>query len=234
MSHNVDHRGLYGDLPDDWQLVAAPEPDRGATMRPVMDHTHARGRFFWQSRWWRTGEFLVPLRADLDEPTWGLVMTELLVHHALDDDDSADAILRRAIDNLPWHLYPGLQISGSDGRLITSGCCACLGDWRDWAGVLAGKSPWLGHDPDVSARLEGETVVIRASMAIAPGIEELVVQPEVIAIPADRFRQCLGEVERELLAIAERVETWACGLTDAETARQLAEGFRTSFAAGGE
>lgn len=42
----------------------------------------------------------------------------------------------------------GLRIRDSTtGTVVTPGCCAGLEDWRDWAQVLIGNSPWLGHDP---------------------------------------------------------------------------------------
>ncbi|MCM0674158.1 hypothetical protein NCC78_05535 [Micromonospora phytophila] len=42
----------------------------------------------------------------------------------------------------------GLQVRDSTiGTVVTPGCCAGLEDWRDWAQVLIGDSPWLGHDP---------------------------------------------------------------------------------------
>lgn len=206
-----------------------PPPDPGARLEAVMDHTHARGFFPWPSRWWKTGEFLIPLRADLDDPTWGLVMVELFAHLGDDDDFTAQAVLRRALEKLPWSLFPGLQVVSSDGRIITSGCCSNLSNWRDWGHVLEGKTGEFGHDPFASAELRGDLVVVRSQMPIALGEEELVEAPDVVVIPVEQYRATLGDVERELSAVAERVGSWSATLTDTTTGDALEQGFRTSF-----
>jgi hypothetical protein len=42
----------------------------------------------------------------------------------------------------------GLQVRDSTtGTVVTPGCGAGLEDWRDWAQVVIGDFPWLGHDP---------------------------------------------------------------------------------------
>ncbi len=212
----------------DWPGLM-PASDPGARLEAVVDHTHARGFFPWRARWWKTGEFLIPFRADLDEPTWGLVMVELFAHLGDDDDFTADAVLRRALQKLPWSLFPGLQAVGSDGRIIISGCCSNLSGWRDWFAVLEGHMGEFGHDPLVTAELRGADVVIRSQMPLAPGETELVEAPDVIIIPRDRYRESLEELASELGAIAERVGTWGADLTDAATGAALADGFRASF-----
>lgn len=213
-----------GDWPD--QLPAA---DPGARLEAVVDHTHARGFFPWRARWWKTGEFLIPFRADLDEPTWGLVMVELFAHLGDDDDFTAEAVLRRALQKLPWSLFPGLQAVGADERIIISGCCSNLSGWRDWIDVLDGRAGEFGHDPLVTAELQDGNVVILSQMPVAPGETDLVEAPDVMVIPSDRYRASLEELERELSAIADRVGTWGAGLTDAGTGAALADGFRASF-----
>ncbi|SBT41388.1 hypothetical protein [Micromonospora auratinigra] len=42
----------------------------------------------------------------------------------------------------------GLRLHDSaTGATVSPGCCAGLEDWRQWADVLTGGAPWLGHDP---------------------------------------------------------------------------------------
>jgi hypothetical protein len=42
----------------------------------------------------------------------------------------------------------GLQVCDTNaGIAVMPGCCAGLEDWRDWAQVFTGDSPFLGHDP---------------------------------------------------------------------------------------
>jgi hypothetical protein len=51
----------------------------------------------------------------------------------------------------------GLQVCDSDtGVVVVPGCCAGLGNWRDWTQVLAGAPPWLGHAPDPEIEVLGE------------------------------------------------------------------------------
>jgi hypothetical protein len=51
----------------------------------------------------------------------------------------------------------GLQVRDSTvGTVVTPGCCAGLEDWHDWAQVLTGDSPWLGHDPGPEVEFVGD------------------------------------------------------------------------------
>ena len=53
----------------------------------------------------------------------------------------------------------GLQMDDPDaGVVVVPGCCAGLEDWRDWALVLTGGSPWLGHDPGPKVDVLGENL----------------------------------------------------------------------------
>lgn len=53
----------------------------------------------------------------------------------------------------------GLQVSETNtGTVVVPGCCAGLEDWREWAQVVTGGSPWLGHDPGPEVEVIGGDV----------------------------------------------------------------------------
>lgn len=55
----------------------------------------------------------------------------------------------------------GLQLIDTvTGTAVVPGCCAGLEDWRDWAQVLAGGSPWLGHDPGPEVEISDEDLLV--------------------------------------------------------------------------
>lgn len=228
--------------PSAWLGPTVPDTVRPATSFPVqttfrieavVDHSHARGVFPWMSRWWKEGEFLIPLRADLDDPTWGLVMTELFVHLADDEDDTAVEILRRALEKHEtggqrWTLFPGVQFVGEDGALITPGCCAALNRWwtlRDSPGDFL-----LGHDPHVTATVEGGLVSVRSAMPASPESTELMAEPDYLVTSRETWDAALDTLASELDAVASRVGSWAMSVgCDGELASRLESVFRSEF-----
>ena len=49
----------------------------------------------------------------------------------------------------------------STGTEVVPGCCSGLDDWREWTGVLVGRSPWWGHDPSPEVEVVGDDVRCR-------------------------------------------------------------------------
>ena len=54
-------------------------------------------------------------------------------------------------------LAGGVRVADTTtGLRIEPGCCFGLENWRDWAGLLDGEVPWLGHSPEPGVeRAEG-------------------------------------------------------------------------------
>jgi hypothetical protein len=72
-------------------------------------------------------------------------------------DEIVDALLTEEL----LIVAGGLQLLDTvTGTAVVPGCCAGLEDWRDWAQVLIGGSPWLGHDPGPEIEISNEDVRI--------------------------------------------------------------------------
>jgi hypothetical protein len=122
-----------------------------------------------------------------------------------------------------------MQVLGSGGVIITSGCCANLAHWRDWERVLDGRKPRLGHDPEVEARLVDGAVIVESATIVEHTDGSLRERPDTIVIPVGRYRAALDEAEAELDRIATRVGAWATKLASAEMGAEMEAGFRASF-----
>lgn len=109
----------------------------------------------------------------------------------------------------------GLRLTDTvTGAVVVPGCCAGLEDWREWADVLKGTSPWLGHDPTPEVEI---------------GVDELRVwqdcgtyrrAAESVVVPRSLFPGLLNGVHRDLVDFLSRVQTWTerIGLGDSGTA----------------
>lgn len=168
---------------------------------------------------------LAELRSDADELTFGSILGETLTG-CCDLGELENTLQNRIHQFLGVeaesegsgglvHLYPGLKVVGSDGTEVSSGCCACLEDWRDWYGVLRGESPFGGHDPSAYAFLEGEVVVVR----LEPGMSLL--PPSEIRMPVARYVGQLDAVGVELQRWLERVGRWIAANSDDESAARI-------------
>ncbi|MDP9794469.1 hypothetical protein J2S43_002981 [Catenuloplanes nepalensis] len=95
----------------------------------------------------------------------------------------------------------GLRLTGG-GTTIVPGCCAGLESWRDWALVLRGETPWLGHDPHVAATL-GEDGIIRVRQDAG--------EPDSVHVdvPAAVFLDLLEGVRADLTGFLGAVRAWA-------------------------
>ncbi|MCG5454632.1 hypothetical protein PSH03_003792 [Micromonospora sp. PSH03] len=93
------------------------------------------------------------------------------------------------------------------GTVMTPGCCAGLEDWRDWAQVLIGDSPWLGHDPgpevefvsdDLRLRQDGGETRHRGRWA---GVH--------VDLPQSALPGLLIGVQRDLVGFFDALSGWA-------------------------
>lgn len=85
---------------------------------------------------------------------------------------------------------------------MVPGCCAGLEDWREWAEVLTGSSPWLGHDPTPEVEIgANELRVWQDSGANRRAAESVVVARSLLP-------DLLNEVHRDLVGFLSRVQVW--------------------------
>ncbi|MEU4689394.1 hypothetical protein [Actinoplanes sp. NPDC023714] len=98
----------------------------------------------------------------------------------------------------------GLRVADSrTGAVVTPGCCAGLEDWRDWATVLDGGSPWLGHSPDPAVEVAGD--VIRVWQDGGAGRR----RSARVDIPRADLPVLLDGVQRDLAAFLEVLAGWS-------------------------
>ncbi|MEV0549081.1 hypothetical protein [Nocardia salmonicida] len=97
----------------------------------------------------------------------------------------------------------GLRLTDTiTGAVVVPGCCAGLEDWREWAEVLTGSSPWLGHDPTPEVEIgANELRVWQDSGANRRAAESVVVARSLLP-------DLLNEVHRDLVGFLSRVQVW--------------------------
>ncbi|MCX4753598.1 hypothetical protein [Kitasatospora purpeofusca] len=97
----------------------------------------------------------------------------------------------------------GLRVTDSiTGTTFLPGCCAGIGEWRDWFGVLDdGGATWFGHNPVAQVERAGDTVRLLLDAELDDG--------PVIELPAAEARRLLAGVERDLTAFHALAAEWA-------------------------
>ncbi|PZG18520.1 hypothetical protein C1J01_14810 [Nonomuraea aridisoli] len=83
------------------------------------------------------------------------------------------------------------------GARILPGCCCGLESWREWADVLHGESPWLGHGPDTDLEHTGEAVRLRQEPS------------HQVELPLADLPGLLSDVHAGLRGFLELVGAWA-------------------------
>ncbi|MEV0758936.1 hypothetical protein [Nocardia sp. NPDC050435] len=121
-------------------------------------------------------------------------------------------------------LCGGLRVTDTvTGAVVTPGCCAGLEDWRTWAAVLGGRSPWLGHDPTPEVEI---------------GVEELRVwqdtgahrrAAESVVVPRPLLPGLLNGVHRDLVAFLPLVRRWADRIGLGDNGSTLVEAIDRDF-----
>ncbi len=146
-------------------------------------------------------------------------------------DTTIDAVLLPFLEDEmePSHLMPGLRVIASDGRTITSGCCCCLGEWREWLDFLEGKRIWLGHDPSPGILLDGAAVRIWSDYSL-----EDQSQAFEIALPVYHYVQELEAMRLGLVAFGERIEAWLVRSVGREIASRMHQKFERDFSISGD
>jgi hypothetical protein len=101
----------------------------------------------------------------------------------------------------------GLQVADtSAGTVVVPGCCAGLEDWRDWAQVLTGDSPWLGHDPGPEVEVVGDD--LRVWQDCGPNRRHGHWAGIHISMPRSAFPELLMNVQRDMVGFLGALTAW--------------------------
>jgi len=132
----------------------------------------------------------------------GSVFAQLVDYNRIEGQDIG--ALQDGIVGAERLILPGgLQASlGSDE--INPSCCCGLECWREWERVLAGGSPWLGHDPAPWVESSGNLVRVWSNGALDQAPDAF-----SIAFERPRFEAELDRAAQELRAFLERSAEWA-------------------------
>lgn len=97
------------------------------------------------------------------------------------------------------------------GVAVVPGCCAGLEDWREWAGVLTGGSPWLGHDPSPEVEI-GDDGGLRVWQDGGPNRYRGRWAGVQVVLPRPALPGLLRRVRQDLAGFLVRVRQWVeCG-----------------------
>lgn len=107
----------------------------------------------------------------------------------------------------PLIVAGGLQVHDTDtATTVIPGCCAGLEDWRDWAQVLEGISPWLGHDPGPEVEfLDGR---LRVWQHGGPERHQGRWATVYIDVPRSVMPSLLAGVQRDLVSFLNALRVW--------------------------
>ncbi|GAA4587012.1 hypothetical protein BJY16_008100 [Actinoplanes octamycinicus] len=86
------------------------------------------------------------------------------------------------------------------GMSVHPGCCAGLEDWRCWAEVAAGESPWLGHSPEPRVQVLDRHLRVWQD---APG------RGDHVDVTGAELRRLLLGLQRDLVAFLDVLRAWA-------------------------
>lgn len=116
----------------------------------------------------------------------------------------AEERIRLLLDTEKLIASGGLRVRCTEtGITVNPGCCCGLEDWREWADLPNGGTPWLGHSP--SPRIEradrvlrlwpdgGDSPMTPAGPAVEIGMESL---PGILRSVQQALREFVGSAER--------------------------------------
>jgi len=102
----------------------------------------------------------------------------------------------------------GLRIEDTGtGMVVVPGCCAGLEGWREWALVLDGGVPWLGHDPGPEVEVVGEA--LRVWQDGGPDRQRGHWAGRHVDLPRSALPQLLRAVQRDLVGFLDALAGWA-------------------------
>ncbi|MFG3558598.1 hypothetical protein ACGGAQ_29905 [Micromonospora sp. NPDC047557] len=174
------------------------------------------------------GSWLV-LNASCADDQVGLVVAALASRIEVQPPGGRDDVLDALLAEDFLIAAGGLQVRDrTNGTVVTPGCCAGLEDWRDWAQVLIGDSPWLGHDPGPEVEFISED--LRVWQDGGPNRYRGRWADVHVDLPHRALPRLLNGVQRDLVGFLNALTGWAtrAGLQQRGTA--LVEAIDDSFA----
>lgn len=101
----------------------------------------------------------------------------------------------------------GLQLVDTvTGTVVVPGCCAGLEDWREWAQVLTGGWPCLGHDPSPEVEACGED--LRVWQHGGPNHQQGRWAGINVVVPRRLLPDLLSKTQQDLVGFLAALEAW--------------------------
>jgi hypothetical protein len=168
------------------------------------------------------------LKADCTDEEVGLFVAALA--HRLDVESPAGRA--EVVDTLLAEevliLAGGLRLLDTlTGRAVVPGCCAGLEDWRDWAQVLTGGSPWLGHDPGPEVEVTDDE--LRVWQDGGPNRHHGPWAGVNVAVPRPLLPDLLRNAQQDLVGFLAALEAWTTRIELGESGTALVEAVDQHF-----
>ncbi|WP_330276892.1 hypothetical protein OG205_15240 [Lentzea sp. NBC_00516] len=149
-----------------------------------------------------TGGDTVALSARMSREEFDAALVAIADYGADDDAVFGPELLRALLDEEMIIMAGGVRVSDTaTGVRIEPGCCVGLENWRDWADLLDGKEPWLGHSRPPGVEFAQDVVRLwpQDEHRYGPACE----------IPAADLREHLEGVRQDLIGFLGLVREWA-------------------------
>ena len=148
---------------------------------------------------------MIRLSADTNPEEIGLIILQLADYN----DASISAGAQETIDQILGLeravLSGGVQAHYEGQGTISPSCCCGLEDWHEWLDFLqTGHSPWMGHDPWPTLEKRDNIVRICSDKQSRKCF--------FLESSYSHFKTQLKQVEKDLMAFAYCLETWAKNL----------------------
>lgn len=140
-------------------------------------------------------------------------------------DEVVDTLLAQEVLVVPGGLRP---VDTVTGMAVVPGCCAGLEDWREWAQVIAGGTPWLGHDPGPEIEVVGDE--LRVWQHGGPDRQQSRSADANVVVPRLALPGLLTDVQRDLAGFLAALEAWTIRMGLEERGRALVRAVDRNFA----
>ncbi len=102
----------------------------------------------------------------------------------------------------------GVQVGDTrTGTTVVPGCCSGLADWREWAQLFTGGSPWLGHDPGPEVEVVGDD--LRVWQDGSSNRHRGHWADRRVDLPSGALAPLLMRVQRDLVGFLDALAEWA-------------------------
>lgn len=174
------------------------------------------------------GSWLV-LDASCADDQVGLFVAALAARIEVQPPGSRDEVVNALLADELLIAPGGLQVRDSTtATVVTPGCCAGLEDWRDWAQVVNGDSPWLGHDPGPEVELVSDG--LRVWQDGGPNRHRGRWAGVHVDLPHRALPGLLNGVQRDLVGFLEALTRWATRVGLQQRGAALVEAIDKNFA----